>query len=223
MRLCRNKECRATLSRALPPWIRHCSVDCGTVLALANLERKKEADKKAWQRQANKAVKERKLESKRNRADKRRLKLESLSHQKDLTQRAFNKMIRLLDRGKICPTCGELLVEGMYDAGHVRTVASCPQIRYDARACFGQCRSCNGSGTIRRRVKKTQEVVSELYKVWIGATFGKEYYDWLYGPHESKHYTIDQLEALRKGFAAEARRLTNGEAPSRNWRALNGE
>jgi len=129
-------------------------------------------------------------------------------------------MIRLLDRGKCCPTCGDPLIDGRYDAGHVRTVAASPETRYDPRAIFGQCRPCNGSGLARKKVRKTQEAVSTLYKAWILEAQGQEYYNWLYGPHESPKYTCDDLRDLRATFSAESRRLERGEAPSRNWREL---
>ena len=129
-------------------------------------------------------------------------------------------MIRLLDMGKNCPTCGEPLIDGEYDAGHVRTVAACPSLRYDARACFGQCRPCNGSGTIRKRVRKTQETVSGLYEQWARDTLGEDHHRWLFGPHEPKHYTCDDLKAMRKEFSAECRILERGERPSRDWRKL---
>lgn len=144
----------------------------------------------------------------------------SLPHQLELTRLVFNEMIRLLDRGGRCPTCGEPLVDGRYDAGHVRTVASCPQLRFEAKACFGQCRKCNGSGTIRKRTKKTQEVVSELYKAWILEIFGQARYDWLYGPHPTANFTCAELIEKRAVFAAERTRLKKGLPPSRNWREI---
>lgn len=159
-------------------------------------------------------------EKKQHRERKAQLKDNDLSHQKALTQKVCNKMVRLLDQGNNCPTCGKMLIDGNYDAGHVRTVAACPSLRYDTRAIFGQCRACNGSGTIRKRTRKTQEAVSDLYREWILATKGQEYYNWLYGPHDPKHYTVNDLKALRSEFAAECRRLESGQGQSKNWRDL---
>ncbi|MES2367682.1 MAG: recombination protein NinG [Pseudomonadota bacterium] len=153
---------------------------------------------------------------------KKEYKADRLPHQLKLTKNVFNEMIRLLDKGKLCPTCNEPLVDGRYDAGHVRTVASCPQLRFHACACFGQCRACNGSGTIRKRTRKPQEVVSELYKAWVLKTFGQERYDWLYGPHETVNFTCAQLQEMRAVFAAERTRLKKGLAASKNWRSLDG-
>jgi hypothetical protein len=154
------------------------------------------------------------------RSIKQRARRDNLPHQLELTRRVFNTMIRLLDSGKSCPTCAEPLIDGRYDAGHVRTVASCPQLRFDARNCFGQCRSCNGQGTIRRRVSKTQEAVSVIYQEWILETKGQGYHDWLYGPHATMNLIAQDLPPLRAVFAAEVKRLQRGEQPSRDWRAL---
>jgi hypothetical protein len=59
-----------------------------------------------------------------------------------------------------------------------------------------------------------------IYKEWILETMGQQYHDWLYGPHAEKHYTIDQLVAIRSVCAAETKRLKSGQGPSRDWRAL---
>lgn len=165
----------------------------------------------------------RKLAEKReNRKARAALNEKSLPHQRELTQKALNAMIRLLDAGKSCPTCDKPLIDGEYDAGHVRSVASCPELRFDPRNIFGQCRSCNGSGTIRKRTRKPQEVVSELYKQWVLREKGHEYYDWLYGPHGAKHYSCDDLKEMRSVFLEEARRLKKGLSPRMDWRGIYG-
>lgn len=160
------------------------------------------------------------LRQKAARKQKEAFRADDKPHQLELTRRRFNEFIRALDKGSNCPTCGDPLVPGMYDAGHVRTVASCPALRFDPRNCFGQCRSCNGSGTIRRKTRKTQESVSQIYKEWVLNTKGQEFHDWLFGPHEAKHWTCDDLREIRKVVSAETRRLEKGLPPSKDWRAL---
>lgn len=192
--------------REFPGPVAWCSDECGAALALKRLPAQRMKQEKEVRAQ--------------HRKQKTVFKQNDLKHQKDLTRRVFNTMIRLLDAGGSCPTCVEPLVDGKYDAGHVRTVAACPELRFDARNAFGQCRSCNGSGTHRKRVQKTQESVSEIYKEWILAVQGQAYHDWLYGPHEAKHYSCADLIELRAVFAAECRRLEKGLPPSRDWREL---
>ena len=180
----------------------YCNAECSLAYALANIQ------------------KGRRLREKAHKAEKAASRRDDKPHQLELTRRVFNAFVRALDNGGVCPTCGEPLIDGRYDAGHVRTVASCPQLRFDPRACFGQCRPCNGSGTIRKKTRKGQDVVSGLYKDWILATYGQRYHDWLYGPHEMPHWSVDDLAAMRIMYAAETRRLESGQPPSRNWRAL---
>jgi hypothetical protein len=205
MRRCR--QCKEyNIPKEVPKFQFVCGVECSILYA-----RKVVARKQNKERKEKRAVRREEVSA---------FNRKNLPYQLDRTQRVFNTLIRLLDRGQRCPTCGELLIEGQYDAGHVRTVASCPQLRYSARACFGQCRKCNGSGTIRKRTKKTQEVVSDLYKAWILETKGQEWHDWLFGPHASKHWLCDELIELRKELRSEVRNLKSGMEPSKNWREL---
>lgn len=221
MRKCRRKSCRQPLptKKLSDKWqaAGYCNIDC---MAGHGIDQAKALRERQQAKQAREARAARAAERKAHREAKRAFRDNDLSHQKELTKKECNRMIRLLDAGGNCPTCGAPLVDGQYDAGHVRTVAACPELRFDPRNIFGQCRSCNGSGTIRKRVRKTQEAVSELYKQWVLNTKGQRYYDWLFGPHEPKHYTCEDLKTMRAEFAAECRRLEAGLGPSKDWRAL---
>jgi hypothetical protein len=222
---CRNKSCqtnngkRARLPKdALPPLT--CSDACQKAVIAEAIAGALAAKERSKRKAKNTQALEEKARRKSNRRKRSDYWASQLPHQIKLTQDAFNKLVRLLDRGKSCPTCDEPLVDGDYHAGHVRTVASCPHLRFNALACFGQCASCNKSGTIRKRTKKTQEVVSEIYKAWILKTFGQAYHDWLYGFHASQDWDCEQLEVMRKEFAAETRRIEKGLSPLKNWREL---
>jgi hypothetical protein len=215
---CRNSECKAKLASSKPPYV------CNDVCQKAAIGQALVKSRAATERSIKKAKDTKALEEKARRKSNRRKRSDywarQLPHQTKLTQQAFNKMVRTMDRGNSCPTCDEPIPEGQGECGHVRTVASCPQLRFDARAAFLQCRSCNNAGTIRKRTKKTQEVVSEIYKAWILKTFGQAYHDWLYGFHASQDWDCEQLEAMRAEFAAETRRIEKGLSPLRNWREL---
>ena len=63
--------------------------------------------------------------------------------QTELTQQVFNRMIRLLDEGKPCISCGRSQFGSYWDAGHYRSVGSCPEIRFDPRNCHIQGSGCN--------------------------------------------------------------------------------
>lgn len=146
---------------------------------------------------------------------------ESLSHQKALTQKEFNRMIRLLDAGKECISCGKIECGFGWDAGHYRSVAACPSLRYDPRNVHLQgagCNRTNHKANYKRRINT--DTVNAGYQDGIVRRYGIDLLNWLDGPHEPKHYTCEDLKAMRAEFASECRRLERGEKQSRDWRKL---
>jgi len=144
--------------------------------------------------------------------------------QDELTQRVFRKMIRLLDEGKPCISCGRDKCGSYWDAGHKRSVGSCPELRIDPRNCHLQGSGCNRAN--RRPDKnnaKGAETIAQEYEARLRDRYGDSMADWLNGPHEMPRWRDEDLRALRKVFAAECRRLEKGEQPSRDWRALDYE
>lgn len=144
--------------------------------------------------------------------------------QTELTQQVFNRMIRLLDEGKPCISCGRSQCGSYWDAGHYRSVGSCPEIRFDPRNCHIQGSGCNRAN--RRPDKnnaKGAETIAQEYEARLRDRYGDSMVDWLNGPHEMPRFRDDDLRALRRVFAAECRRLERGEKPSRDWRALGYE
>jgi hypothetical protein len=158
------------------------------------------------------------IKEKHVRKQKRALKADSLGHQKELTQQAFNRFIRALDKGKPCHSCGQDTCGYRMEAGHVLSVGACPSLRYDPRNCFSQGSACNG-GQKPKRGKNTETVTQE-YKRRLALVLGQEWLDWLESYHPPKHYTREELKAMRKEFAEETRRLEAGLPPSRDWREL---
>lgn len=141
--------------------------------------------------------------------------------QTELTQDVFNRMIRLLDEGKPCISCGRSQCGTYWDAGHKRSVGSCPELRFDPRNCYLQGSGCNRAN--RRPDKnngKGAETIAQEYESRLRDLYGDTLVDWVNGPHEMPRWRDDDLRALRKVFAAECRRLERGEGPSRDWRSL---
>ena len=144
--------------------------------------------------------------------------------QTELTQDVFNRMIRLLYEGKPCISCGRSQCGTYWDAGHYRSVAACPETRFDPRGCHLQGSACNRAN--RRPDKnnaKGAETIAQEYEARLRDRYGDDLVDWLNGPHEMPRWRDDDLRALRKVFAAECRRLERGEGPSRDWRAMDYE
>lgn len=142
---------------------------------------------------------------------------ESLPHQLKLTQLTVNKLVRLLDQGKPCISCGEYRE---LEAGHYRSVGSMPSLRFDTRNIHGQCRPCNGGGTRSHKRGKNPALVRDMFEAGLRERLGDDCVDWLNGPHEPKHWSIAGLKQLRKTIAEEIRRLESGAKPVWDWRAF---
>lgn len=184
-KLCKNPECRTSfvpqrLGQAV------CNYACGLAI------------KHVHQDKARKALAE--VGRKELRADKERVKRKA-DHMHDC-QQAFNAWIRARDAGKPCISCGTT-ANVQYAAGHYRTVASCPELRFEPLNVHLQCnRNCN--------MGKSGSIVE--YRIELVKRIGTDLVDWLEGPHEAKRYTIEDLKAITADYRAKTRQLKNLQA-----------
>lgn len=111
-------------------------------------------------------------------------------------QIAFNAFIRERDHNEPCISCGRYHT-GQYHAGHYRTVGSHPELRFDERNCHKQCAPCNNH--------KSGNIVE--YRINLVRKLGAESVEWLEGPHEAKHYAVEELVAITKLYRAKRREL----------------
>lgn len=165
-------------SRSFQSW---CSPECAVVIA-----RLKQAKQKAQE-----ATKERVQHAKAKEAVKTRA-----QHLKE-AQAAFNAVIRERDKDLPCISCGTT-ADVQYAAGHYRTTASCPELRFHPLNVHKQCnRNCNmgKSGNIG------------AYRIGLIAKIGLDKVEWLEGKHEPKRYTIEDVKALKAQFRAELRAM----------------
>lgn len=104
-------------------------------------------------------------------------------------QAAVNKVIRLRDKDRPCISCGTHTA-GKWDAGHYRSVGSNPALRFEPLNIHKQCVPCNQhlSGNAME------------YRIGLIARIGQEAVDFLEGPHEAKHYTIDDLKKIKADY-----------------------
>ena len=131
----------------------------------------------------------------------RKEKLKSRSdHLKD-TQQAFNEWVRLRDVDLPCVSCGRHH-DGQYHAGHYRTVAANPAIRFEPLNVHKQCAPCNNH--------KSGDIVN--YRIELVKRIGAEAVEWLEGPHEPKKYTVEQLKAMTAEYRAKTRELKRAAA-----------
>ena len=88
------------------------------------------------------------------RADRaKREELKTIPQLKKEAQVAFNRFIRLRDRGLNCICCGRLLdygrIGGAVDAGHFRSTGSADHLRFNEDNCHAQRSDCNQYGAGR--------------------------------------------------------------------------
>ena len=143
-----------------------------------------------------------------------------LKTQLKLTQQAFNKMIRTLDDGKPCISCGKPVCGSSWDCGHFQSVGAHPELRFDPRNAFRQGSACN-RGVAKFRANEA--TIQRKYEQNLIDMMGQDYVDFLKRQHPPKKYTCQDLIEMRSEFLAEIKRLESGEGPSRNWRELGDE
>ena len=170
---CRNTECRSEFIAQRPM-----QVACGIPCAMA-LTRKANERKRAEQAKKERAD---------TRAAKAKIKRRG-DYVKD-AQEAFNAFIRERDHNEPCISCGRYHT-GQYHAGHYRTVGSHPELRFDERNCHKQCAPCNNH--------KSGNIVE--YRINLVRKLGADSVEWLEGPHEAKHYAVEELVAKLRNEA----------------------
>lgn len=111
-------------------------------------------------------------------------------------QAAFNAYIRQRDEKLPCISC-QTTDAGQWHAGHYRTTAAAPELRFDEMNCHKQCAQCNNykSGNISE------------YRLNLIERIGQEALDELEGPHDPMRYRIDDLKAIKKEYLVKRREL----------------
>lgn len=159
---------------------------CGVKCAL------EQAKKPENQAVARKAIAQRE----RQEIQVRKQKLKSRADYVKEAQAVFNQWVRLRDEAQPCISCGRHH-QGKYDAGHYRTTAACPELRFDPLNVHKQCSPCN--------TQLSGNIVE--YRLELIRRIGQERVDWIEGPHEAKRYTIDDLKAIKAEYRAKIKHL----------------
>lgn len=158
-----------------------CGYQCGLAIKDVNQEKAKKAMAQVG-RKAHKEAKE-------------RVKTKA-QHMSD-TQHAFNAWIRQRDAGQPCISCGTT-ADVQYCAGHYRTTAAAPELRFHPLNVNLQCnRNCN--------MGKSGNLLG--YRPRLIEKIGLEAVEWLEGPHEPRRYTIQDLKAITAEYRAKTREL----------------
>ncbi|MCP8351677.1 recombination protein NinG, partial [Pseudomonas sp. FBF18] len=131
----------------------------------------------------------------------RKEKLKSRGDYMREAQQAFNAWVRLRDADQPCISCGRHH-QGKYDAGHYRTTAACPELRFDPLNVHKQCSPCN--------TQLSGNIVE--YRLELIRRIGQERVDWIEGPHEAKRYTIEDLKAIKALYRQKLKDLRRAAA-----------
>ena len=126
----------------------------------------------------------------------KRDKLKSRSDWAKEAQTAINAWVRARDAGNACISCGRHH-QGQYHAGHYLSVGARPELRYEPLNVWLQCAPCNThlSGN------------AVLFRQSLLIRIGADKLDWLEGPHPIRKYSADELQAIKKDYAAKTREL----------------
>ena len=176
----RTRKCKSCREPFTPsrPLQSACGVQCAIALTKAAREKDVKAKAAKWLKDAKARVK-------------------SKGEYAKEAQIAFNAWIRLRDQGLPCISCGTT-ADVQYAAGHYRTVASCPELRFEPLNVHLQCnRNCN--------MAKSGSILE--YRIELVKRIGKDKVDWLEGKHEPKRYTIEDLKAIKAEYREKVRQL----------------
>ena len=111
-------------------------------------------------------------------------------------QQAVNEAVRERDRNRPCISCGRHH-QGQWHAGHYLSRGAHPELSLDPRNIHRQCAPCNNhlSGN------------QVNYRKGLIERYGVDLVEWLEGHHDPKHYSIDDLKAIRDEYRAKTREL----------------
>ena len=178
----RPKKCRVCTETYTPS--KPLQVVCSPSCALLHAKQKGERERKALDKIERKAIREAKE------------KIKPRSAYMKEAQSVFNAWVRERDQALPCISCGRHH-QGQWHAGHYRTVGSSPELRFEPLNVWKQCAPCNNH--------KSGDIVN--YRIELVRRIGAEKVAWLEGRHEPKHYSIDDLKAIKAEYQQKLREL----------------
>lgn len=185
-RKCKVKACRKPFEPA-QPFIDWCSPDCGSILAIDKLAKRKVASARA-----DRVETKRKLE-----------KFKTKNQWVADVQVAFNQFIHARDKDQPCICCGKFfdaadtLTGGKWDAGHYLSRGAHPNLRFDERNVHRQIKGHNRPGGTTRAA----------FRDGMAVRIGLAAVEALEADHAPRHYTIDQLKAMKAEYQAKLKAL----------------
>ena len=155
-------------------------------------------------------------ERKQHKRESREIKSKNYSYQFDLTKKAAQKLANRLDAHLGCICCDAPRGSAQFCGGHAKSAGAHPEMALDLRNIHGQRNSlCNK----HKSGNWSGDKHSRGYRQGLIDRYGQALVDYLESYHPPAKRTCEELEALRKVYYAEIRRLESGLPPSRDWRA----
>lgn len=170
-----------------------CSFECASAIGKKQTAKAREAAKAREVKRQRESEKEG-----RQRRAARRSELKPIRYWVQMTQRVFNDWRRemLLADGHACISCGTKTAFAWH-AGHYRTTAAAPQLRFNPDNVWLQCSACN--------VHKSGNI--EAYRSALVDLIGEERVLALESNNETHRYTREELEGIRRHYSALRRAL----------------
>lgn len=128
--------------------------------------------------------------------------LKTASDWKKEVQVVFNAFIRARDAAEPCICCGrtsekQYLTGTNWDCGHYRSTGSAPHLRFNEDNAHRQLTICNRHGAGR----------AVDYRIGLIARIGQARVEALEADNAPRHYTIDDLKALKAEYTAKLKKL----------------
>ena len=133
-------------------------------------------------------------------------------HLKD-AQTAFNAYIRERDKGNLCISCQksehELKIDNPISmvCGHYLSVGSHPELRFSVFNASLQCTRCNGGAGKYGQFNSKAKTVTQDYRENLINKIGQKNIDWLEGPQQSQHWTVDDIKEIKQYYREQLKYL----------------
>ncbi|MBD2785400.1 recombination protein NinG [Xenorhabdus sp. DI] len=168
-----------------------CSREHREELAIKLYRKNKEKREKALEKERR-----RKEAEARDKLKARKLAVRPRSYWIKQAQQSVNAYIRERDRDLPCVSCGTF-VSAQWDAGHYRTTAAAPQLRFDDHNIHKQCVVCNQY--------KSGNLVP--YRVELIRRIGLEKVDAIESNHDRHRWTIEECKAIKAEYQQKLKEL----------------
>jgi hypothetical protein len=197
------KVCKCAFEPRLPMQA-VCGLDCAKTLAVS-VRGKMEKVAKVKERKADKTQRE-----------KLKTRGQWLAEAKKAAQQ-FRRLEELA-RGYGCMSCGRTQEEvnaeawkpgGAWDGGHFLSKGARPELALEPLNIWLQCKSCNAGSSKYARKGYT---VNASFRINLIERIGLEAVEVLESDHAPKHYTTDEIKAIKADYMAKTRELLKAQA-----------